>query len=218
MAGGAERVPERADQERTHGVGVAEPELGLGRMDVHVNLLGRDAEEQGHHGIASLRQEIAIGGAHRAGEQLVAHRAPVHREVELGAIRPVQRGEPGEALDRDLAAQGAHRQRVVHEILAQDAAEPRQPMVDQPGRAGLEPERGALAIGEAEGDLGLGQSEPLHHVGDRRALGPLGFHEFEPRRGRVEQIAHLDPRAGAERSRLELRFSPGIDRDLVGLG
>src|SRR4029077_7882426 len=42
MARGAERVPQRADQERAHGVGVAKPELGLGRMDVNVDLLGRN--------------------------------------------------------------------------------------------------------------------------------------------------------------------------------
>ena len=46
---------------------------------------------------------------------------------------------------------------------------------------------------------GLGEREPLHHIGDGHGLGALGFHEFEPCRRRVEQVAHLDAGAGAER-------------------
>ena len=218
MTRGAERVPERADDERADAVRIAESELGLGGMDVHVHLLGRQRQEQGQHGIAPLRHEIAIGRAHGAGEQLVAHRAAIDGEIKLEAVRPMQRGKAGEAFERRRSPRcGAHRQRVLDEVRPEDAAEPSQPMVDQPGRAGFEPKGGALLAGEAEGDLGPGQREPLHHVGDGRRLDALRLHEFEPRRRRVEQVAHLDPRSGRKRGGLELRLAAGIDGDLVGL-
>ena len=173
----------------------------LAGMDVHVHLLGRQRQEQGEHGIAALRHEIAIGGAHGAGEQLVAHRAAIDGEIKLEAVRPMQRGKAGEAFERDAAALRTHGQRVLDEVRPEDAAEPSQPMVEQPGRAGFEAKGRALLAGEAEGDLRPRQSEPLHHVGDGRRLDPLRFHEFEPRRRRVEQVAHLDARSGREARR-----------------
>ena len=116
-----------------------------------------------------------------------------------------------------MPPRGADRQGVGDEILAEDAAEPRQAVIEQPRRARIEPQGGAVAIGKAEGDLRLGEGKPLHDIGDGRGLGALGFHEFEPRRRRVEQIAHLDARAAAERRGLERRLAPAIDRDLIGL-
>ena len=127
----------------------------------------------------------------------------------------MQRGQAGEAFHGDATSRGAHGQRVGHELFAHDAPEAREPMVEQPWRARLEPQRGAVADGEAEGDLGLGERQPLHHIGDGHGLGALGFHEFEPRRRRIEQVAHLDAGAGADRRRLELGLAPALDRDLV---
>ena len=81
-------------------------------------------------------------------------------------------------------------------------------MIDQTRRARIEPKRGALAVDEAEGDLGLCQSEPLHHVGNGGALDALRLHEFQPRRRRVEQIAHLDARAAASAAGLSFDLLP----------
>ena len=217
MTGGAERIPERADDERADAVRIAKSEFGLGRVDIHVHLLGRQRQEQGQHGVATLRHQIAIGGAHGAGEQLVAHRAPIDGEIKLEAVRPMQRGKAGKAFERDAAALGTHGQRVLDEARPEDAAEPIKPMVEQPGRAGFEAKGRALLAGEAEGDLRPRQRQPLHHVGDGRRLDPLRFHEFEPRRRRIEQVAHLDARSGRERGGLELGLAAGIDGDLVGL-
>ena len=203
MAGGAERIPERAYQERADGVGIAEPELGLGGMDVHVDLLRRHRQEETEHGIAAVWHEVAIGGAHGARKQLVAHRTAIDDEVELETVRPMQRREPGEALNFHPAAGGADGQRILDEILAKDPAEARQRMIDQPGRAGLETQRGALTVGEAKGDLWLGKRQTLHDVGDRGRLDALGLHEFQPRRRCVEEIAHLDSRTGGKSGRLD---------------
>ena len=59
---------------------------------------GGSVRNRAKHGIAPLRQEIAIGRAHGAGEQLVAHGTPIHREIKLRAVRPMQRRQSGEAL------------------------------------------------------------------------------------------------------------------------
>ena len=143
-----------------------------------------------------LRHEVAIGRAHRAGEQLVAHRPAIDDEIlvrgcSAGAAWAGRRSLPR----RRPRARRARADASVDELLAEDAAKPRKPMVEEPGRAWLEPQRGAVADGQAEGDLRLGEREPLDHVGDRRGLGALGLHEFEPRGRGVEQVAHLDARA-----------------------
>src|SRR5262249_19082457 len=41
----------------------------------------------------------------------------------------------------------------------------------------------------------------------------VAFQKFEPRRRRVEEVAHLDARAFAERARFDLRFAAAVDRD-----
>ena len=38
MAGGRQRMAQRADDQAAHQAGIAEAHLGLGRMDVHVDL------------------------------------------------------------------------------------------------------------------------------------------------------------------------------------
>ena len=128
----------------------------------------------------------------------------------------MQRGKAGEAFQRDAAALRTHRQRVLDEVRPEDAAEPSQPMVDQPRGAGFEAKGRAILAGQAEGDLRPGQSEAFHHVGDGRRLDALRFHEFEACRRRVEQVAHLDPRSGRKRGGLELRLAAAIDGDLIG--
>ena len=114
-------------------------------------------------------------------------------------------------------ALGADRKGVGHEVLAEDAAKPRQAMIEQPRRARIEPQGRAVAVSKAEGDLRLGERKPLHDIGDCPCLGALGFHELEPRRRRVEQIAHLDARAAADRCWLERRLAAAIDGNLIGI-
>ncbi len=46
------------------------------------------------------------------------------------------------------------------------------------------------------------------------ALGARRLQEFEPRRGREEQVAHLDPGTGGMRCRHRRRFGAGFYRDL----
>ena len=64
-----QRVAEPADDQPAHRGGVAEADLGLGGMDVDVDLVERDLEEQGRDRVAVAGDEVAIGGAQRADEQ-----------------------------------------------------------------------------------------------------------------------------------------------------
>ena len=217
MTSGAERLPERADDQRAHAVGIAESKFGLGRVDIHVDLLRRQRQEQRQHGIAPVRHEIAVGRAHRAGQQLVAHRTAIDREIELKAVRPVQRRQAGKPFDRHLAARGAERQRILDEIGPENAAEPGEAMIEQTRWASFEPEGGALFVGKAEGDLGPRQRQPLHYVGDGGGLDPLSLHEFQSRRCGIEQITHLDPRTGRQGGRLKLGLAAAGDGNFVSL-
>ena len=70
MAGLGQRVAQAADDQAADQRGVAEAHLGLGRMDVDVDRFGRHVEEQRHDRMAVAGEEIGIGAAHGAGEQL----------------------------------------------------------------------------------------------------------------------------------------------------
>ena len=51
---------------------VAEPNLDLGRMDVDVDLLGRDLQVEKRHGHPADHQQAAIGLVERVAERAVA--------------------------------------------------------------------------------------------------------------------------------------------------
>ena len=64
-----------ANDKAAHGRRVAETDLGLGRMDVHVDLFERHRQEQGCDRVAVAGDEVAIGSAERPDEQPVLYRA-----------------------------------------------------------------------------------------------------------------------------------------------
>ena len=49
VLGGAERITQSGDDQGADGLRIAEPELGLGRMNVHVDFMGRKRQEQREH-------------------------------------------------------------------------------------------------------------------------------------------------------------------------
>ena len=72
MTGALQRVAQRADEQAAHAAGVAEADLGLGRVDVDVDIARAKLDEQREQRIAAVGQEIAVGGAHGAEQQPVA--------------------------------------------------------------------------------------------------------------------------------------------------
>src|SRR5690242_19986467 len=70
---------------------VAEPHLRLCRMDVHVDLLERNVEEKSRDRVPVAGNEIAIGGAQGADEQLVLHRPIIYEKKLLVGHSAVER-------------------------------------------------------------------------------------------------------------------------------
>ena len=92
-----QRLPQPAHDEPPHPRAIAEAHLGLGRMDVHIDILRRQVEEQRQHRMAIARQHIGIGPAHRADQQPVLHRTAVDEEILVLAAWTIERRQAGEA-------------------------------------------------------------------------------------------------------------------------
>ena len=127
-------------------------------------------------------------------QQLVAHRPAVDEQILAERIGARERRQRGKAFDRDAFAFGRDLDGIGAKIGAEHVAEPGEP----PGRAGQRRGKGhrrALLAGEREGDVRPAHGEPAHHLAHGLGLGAVELEEFEPRRRRVKQVAHLD--AGA---------------------
>jgi hypothetical protein len=72
----------------------------------------------------------------------------------------------------------------------------------------------AAVAGERERDAGLGQRDPLDHLGDVSGFGRERSQEFSARGDIEEQVAHADARARRHPARLELGLAAAFDREL----
>ena len=73
-----------------------------------------------------------------------------------------------------------------------------------------------LVADDGEGDRGIGHGETLHGVHRLVALAAHRLHEFEARRRRIEEVAHLDARAGRMRRGLRRRLDAAVDGERPG--
>ena len=220
MARGNQRRAQRAHDQATHDPGVAKPHLGLGRMDVDVDHVGRRLEEQRHHRVAVARQEVLVSAAHRAVQQLVAHRTAVDEKILVLRRRPVERRQARETREPEALAIGVDGQAVVGEVAAHHGAEPRQPrriaLLQQRRNGRRQVDQGALFALEAKGDGGMRHGKAAHGVGDVARLGARLLQELEPRRRGEEKIANLDPRAGGRGGGHRLGLGAAVDREAPG--
>ena len=109
-----------------------------------------------------------------------------------------------------------HLDRVGAELGAENVGEPNQPS----GRARQRRRPGhghAFLAREREGDVGPAHRQAPHHLADGVALAAVALEELEPRRRRVEEVAHLDPGAFAQRGRLHLGLVAAVDGDREGV-
>jgi len=119
---------------------------------------------------------IGISRAHRAEDQLVAHRGPLTKRY-CRARWPASAKGCGKALDQTPRARRALRSRL-NEIDTQDIAEPgHRPAA--PGRAAAPGHRRAFLAGEGKGDVGRAIASRRNHFADR----------FGPRCGRLEEFS-----------------------------
>ena len=170
-----------------------------------------ERHEQGEQGIARLGQQVAVGRAHRADQQLVLHGPAVDEQELLAGVGPVQRRQPGETGHRDPFPLGLDGQRIVQELAAHDAPEPRQMPVG-PRRLRLQFHARPLARGQREADGRMRHGQALHHLRHGHVFRALALEEFQPRRRRREQLAHLDLRAAVERRRPQVLPGTAVDR------
>ncbi len=168
-----QRLAQRAGDERAHAARIAEAHLGLARVHVDVDLARGERHEQRQQRIARLGQQIAVGRAHGADQQLVLHRAAVDEQVLLARVRPVQRRQAREARHAHALALDVDGERIVQELAAHDAPEPGEVAV-RPQRLRHELEAGALAGRQREADVGVRHGEALDDLRDAHVLGPLG--------------------------------------------
>ncbi len=124
MPGGGQRVAQRPDDQPAHQCGIAEPHLGLGRMDVDVDLLGWPIDEQRDHRVAVAGEHILVGAADRTDQQLVAHRPPVDDEILVARRGAVERRQPDQPGQPKPAPLGIDLDRILGEVAPQQRREP----------------------------------------------------------------------------------------------
>ncbi len=199
VAGGAERMAGGADDQPAHQCSVAEAHLGLGRVDVDVDQLGRQLEKQRHHGMAVAGEKILIGAAHRALQQAVAHRPAIDEEELPGGGRAMEGRQADIAGEANALARRVDRQRVVGKVAAEDGGQPgearrgRIGARHQVGGGRVEPQQRARFVGQRESHQRLGHRQAPHRLLGMGELGPGHLEELEPGRGGEEQVAQLDP-------------------------
>ena len=186
-----QRAAQARDDEAAHALCIAEPHLGLGGVDVHVDFFCRQVEEQRQHRVAIPREHVGIGAADCTGEQAVLHRAAVDEQILVvghAAIVGRQARDPGQA---HVAAVHVDRDAVVLEL----ARDQLRDAVGQPFPA-LQREDSPLAVIEADRHVGPRHGKPHDHVLAGGVFAPRRAQELAPRGDLAEQVFDPHPRAG----------------------
>ncbi len=95
MPGTLDRMAHAADDEAAHRLRVAEANLGLGGMNVHVDGGGIEVDEQGGKRVTALRHEVAVRRAQRCEDEPVADGPAVDEQELLAGVGPVQCRQAG---------------------------------------------------------------------------------------------------------------------------
>ena len=183
----AEGTGQGRNNQATHRVRAAEADLGLARMDVHIDLIGRQIEEQRHHRMAAMGDDVAerhpdSGAQGRVGDRPAIDHQGLRRRggTRDGRRADVTGQDQPVALPGDFDQGGIfpeHRGNPTAAILCRQ--------VEQ---------HPSLAF-EAEGDARGCQCQAVDRGFAGVGLGARRFKEFAPRRGGEEQVANHD--AGA---------------------
>ena len=212
-----QRTLERTHHQPAHQGRIAKAHLGLGRVDVDVDQLGRQVEEQGGQRLAVVEQEVGIGRAQGLLEEPVLDRAAVDDQMLAAPVAAAEGRQGGKAGEPDPVALGLDLNRVGDELAAQDGGQPvQEPVGEQPGR-GLGAKSRPAVDREREGELGPGQGQAAQRLLGGLGLGPLAAQEGQPGGHLVEQVADLDPGAGGTGGRHDRTHGPALDRKRPGL-
>ncbi len=198
-----QRTVQGAVEEVVHHAAVAKAHLVLGRMDVDVHRRRVDFQEQHEGRMPAVEQHVAVGLAHRVGDQLVAHHAPV--DVEILQVRLAAR--EGRQADPAPQAQAAtfdlDGQRLLEEGRATDRGHAARAADVVPGL--MQAEHGLAVVAQMECHIETGQRQALDHFLQVVELGFFRPQELAPRRRVEEQVTDFHRGADRVRGRLHPR-------------
>ena len=203
---------QRPDNQPAHQAGIAKPHFGFCRMHIDIDSARIAGQIQHQRRVPVAGQIIHISAAHRAMQQLVAHRTAIDEQILRLRIGAVQRRQAGIAGQRKALARRIDHQRVFGKIRAEHLLQPGQQALRAIGAGGPVEARQPLAA-KAKPHILVRHRQPPHDIHHRLALGPVGFEEFQPRRGGGEQVAHVYPRAAVQAGRGNGALDAAIDAD-----
>jgi hypothetical protein len=192
-----ERPLDRAKEKIMDGAGIPETHFELLRVRIDVELQGVEREVQDPGRMALAMAHVPVAEADSAAEQPIAHHAAVDEQELAVGLRPRRRRQADPALEPESRVRKRDMARCREEVGSNQPRDARFALC--PSRGGRQGEVLAPVVHERESDVEAGQCEPRHRLQDVLELGRLGAQELAARRHAVEQVAHLDGRAGRMR-------------------
>ena len=194
------------NDEPAHEGRITEPYLGLGRVDVHVDFLGRDIEEEGEYRMPITRQHIGIGPAHRADQQPVLHRAAIDEQILVVGHPPVEGRQAGNSGQPRRSAFKLDRHPIAGQLARDDLADPGRQLFTRPDRQHPPP-----VVLKHKADIGTRHGQAPDHIEASGIFAAGRTKELAPHRHFAEQVLNPDPRARRQGRRSFLNQCAMID-------
>ena len=196
--------------------GIAEAQLGLHGVHVHIHRIGRHLQEQRRDRMPALGHHVPKGHAQGGAQHRITHRAAIDDQMLLaggGAGEAGLADQPGNA-DAVVAMPHfpPHRQCGGGETVAQHRPDPGVAAL----RRQLQPD--ATIAHHVERHLWPGKGEAAEHVQRLVGLIARGAQEFAACRGGEEKIRDLDPGAGRRAGGRDGPDAAALHRDGMGIG
>jgi hypothetical protein len=183
-----QRLVQRAEQEVVDKTAVAEADFQLCGMDVDVHRTGVDLQEQQVGRMAPVVQDIGVGLANGVGDDAVAHRPAIDKEVLQVGLTPRRCRRAKQAAQAQAGTGLVQPAGVVQEGLVEHG---RQPLPFEGIIDGLQPDRRTAIVRQAELDFRVRQRRRAHQFLDVAELGAFAAQELAPGRDVEEQLAHF---------------------------
>ena len=197
-------------QGRLHRQSLAEADFTLGGVHVDIHIPRIHVHEKKGHRMLAARQSLAVGGSQRLGEMRIFNRTTIEEDQKKRAIRSRHSRLADVSAYRDPATGLLrHLQQALRQIIAREPANPFQ----QRSTAG-QLEYQPVIMCERETHLGVGQRLHPQQLFDVAELRGFRAKKFASRRNIIEQIAHLNLRAGRSPPFLHADGLAALDHNL----
>ena len=120
MAYPGKRLLQRADNQPAHQTGIGEAHLRLGWMNIDIDVAWLAVDEQRQRRMSVVREEVHIGGANGAAEQLVLHWPPIDINILPLGVAAMIGGQTSESAQARGAAFGCKLEGVGAKLLAKN--------------------------------------------------------------------------------------------------